>query len=212
MSGRPVDVAVWIGLVAAAPFFAILLTCYVKVAVVLSVLRGALGGAIPPRSVTVAVAVLLSGFVMAPVVERAVRAAGPGFSRGDAASVGEAVAAAGEPVREFLQAHTPERERKSFLELARRLRQPAEREGIGERDLVVLAPAFVVAELRAAFQIGFLIFLPFLVLELVIATLLAALGMHGLDARAVSLPFKLLLFVLADGWHLLGRGLILGYL
>ena len=86
-----------------------------------------------------------------------------------------------------------------------------DRAAIGDRDLLVLAPAFVIAELRAAFQVGFLLLLPFLVLELVVASLLTALGMHSLDARSVALPFKLLLFVLADGWHLLARGLIESY-
>jgi len=82
---------------------------------------------------------------------------------------------------------------------------------VGETDLVVLVPAFATAELKAAFQVGFLLFLPFLLIELVVSTVLLSLGMNTLRPEAVSLPFKLLLFVVADGWHLIARGLILGY-
>ena len=198
MSG---DGATW--LIALAPLAAIVLVGYVKIAVVLSVLRDALGRAVPPRSVAALLALLLASFVMAPVLERAAPVPG--------ASPAESAARADAPLREFLVAHTPDRERGSFLELARRLRPEADRAAVGERDLAVLAPAFVVAELKAAFQIGFLIYLPFLILDLVIASLLTALGMQRLDPRAVALPFKLLLFVLADGWNLLARGLVLGY-
>jgi type III secretion protein R len=114
-------------------------------------------------------------------------------------------------VRAFLTKHTPARERQSFLELQRQLRPQADRAAVTADDLTVLAPAFATAELKAAFQVGFLLFLPFLVIELVVATVLLSLGMNTLPPEAVSLPFKLLLFVLADGWHLLLRGLVLTY-
>jgi type III secretion protein R len=161
--------------------------------------------------VTGALALLFALFVSAPVGERVWAEAAPALARGDAAAVGEAATRAAGPVREFLAKHTPERERQSLLELQRQLRPPAARAAVGERDLVVLAPAFAVAELRAAFQVGFLLFLPFLVIEMVVATVLLALGMNTLAPEAVSLPFKLLLFVVADGWHLIVRGLVLGY-
>ena len=88
----------------------------------------------------------------------------------------------------------------------------AERASITDQDLLVIVPAFVTSELRRAFEIGFLLFIPFLVLDLVISNLLLALGMHMLAPTTVSLPFKLLLFVLADGWHLVARGLVESYL
>ena len=210
-SARASDWAAWALAVALAPFAVILLSCFVKVAVVLTVLRGAFGGSLPPRSVTAALTLLLTVFIMAPVGERVWRAIEPGLGRGDAASLADAAAAGREPVREFLAAHAPERERQSFLELQRRLRAPEERATVGEKDLLVLAPAFVVSELRAAFQMGFLLLLPFLVLDLVVASILTTLGMTLLEPRRVALPFKLLLFVLADGWHLLARGLVASY-
>jgi type III secretion protein R len=208
---KPGDVAAWVALAALAPFAVILVSCFVKVAVVLSILRTAFAKSVPPKSVMVAVALLLSLFVMAPVAEKVWAAVEPGLAKGDAISLAAAAEKGREPVRDFLASHAPEREKQSFLELSRHLRPPEERAAVGERDLLVLTPAFVVAELKAAFQVGFLLLLPFLVLELVVASVLTSLGMNGLDPKSVALPFKLLLFVAADGWHLLARGLIQSY-
>jgi type III secretion protein R len=158
--------------------------------------------------------------VMAPTGERMWEAARPSLAGaggdlgGDAslAALEAAAARAKEPLRDFLLAHTPPRERASFHALALRMRKPAERAAVSDRDLAVVLPAFVTAELRRAFEIGFLLFVPFLVVDLVIANLLLALGMHMLSPTTVSLPFKLLLFVLADGWQLVVRGLMESYL
>lgn len=180
---------------------------YVRIAVVLSVLRSALGLSALPRSVTALLALSLSLFVMMPVIEgsaayRRTPSGVPSMSDEGALLMSWL---------DFLEHHTPKSERESFVELARRLRPPDRQADVQERSIDVLAPAFLVAELKAAFEIAFLLFLPFLVLELVVAVLLSSLGMHALDPRAVALPFKLLLFVAADGWHLLARGLVLGY-
>jgi type III secretion protein R len=107
--------------------------------------------------------------------------------------------------------HGSAEERARFVDLARELRPPEEAEQVQETDLFVVIPAFVITELKEAFQIGFLIFLPFLVLDMVVANVLLALGMQSLSPSQVSLPFKILLFVAVDGWSLLARGLILGY-
>ena len=116
-----------------------------------------------------------------------------------------------EPLRSFLVKHGSPEERARFVDLARELRPPEEADAVRETDLFVVIPAFVVTELKEAFQIGFLVFLPFLVLDMVIANVLLALGMQTLSPSQVSLPFKILLFVAVDGWALLARGLILGY-
>jgi type III secretion protein R len=206
------DLTTWLLLVAALPFALVVLTSFVKLAVVLSIVQRAFGGAaLPPSSVTAGLALLFALFVTAPIGERVFAEAAPALKKGDAAALAAAGGHAVEPVRAFLLRHTPARERQSFLELARQLRPPADRAAVGESDLMVLAPAFAVAELRAAFQVGFFLFLPFLVLELVVATILLALGMNAVSPEAVSLPFKLLLFVLADGWHLVMRALVLSY-
>lgn len=209
---KPADLAAWAALLAVVPFAVVLVTSFIKFAVVLAILRRALGGsAIPPGSVTFALALLFAVFVTAPVGERVWAQAGPALAHGSAESVAKAAESAAGPVRDFLVKHTPERERQSFYELQRQLRPAAERDAVGAHDLLVMVPAFATAELRAAFQVGFLLFLPFLVIELVVATVLLSLGMYTLPPEAVSLPFKLLLFVLADGWHLIFRGLVLAY-
>ncbi len=209
---KGVDLGAWVALLVAVPFTIVVATAFLKFAVVLAILRRAFGGsALPPASVAAALALLFALFVTAPVMARVWDAAAPLLQKGDAASLAAAAVRAAEPVREFLGQHAPARERQSFLELQRQLRPAPERAAVGESDLVVLAPAFAVAELKSAFEIGFLLFLPFLVIELLVATVLASLGMNSVAPELVSLPFKLLLFVLADGWHLLFRGLVLGY-
>ncbi len=199
-------------LLVGVPFVLVVGTSFIKFSVVLAILGRALGGGVlPPAAVTGALALLFALFVSAPVAEKAWSESAPSLARGDLAGLSDGASKAAAPVRGFFMQHTPERERLSFAELQRKLRPPADRASVKEDDLAVLAPAFAVAELRAAFQIGFLLFLPFLVIELVVATVLSSLGMATLEPQVVSLPFKLLLFVLADGWHLLIRGLILGY-
>ena len=209
---RAVDFGAWVAFLAAVPFAIVVATAFLKFAVVLAILRRALGGsAVPPASVAAGLALLFALFVTAPVAGQAWQAAAPLLQKGDAASVAAAAVRAAEPVRAFLSKHAPARERQSFLELQRQLRPADQRAAVGENDLVVLAPAFATAELRSAFAIGFLLFLPFLVIDLLTATVLTSLGMVSWAPELVSLPFKLLLFVLADGWHLLFRGLVLGY-
>nr|WP_277928899.1 EscR/YscR/HrcR family type III secretion system export apparatus protein [Luteimonas aquatica] len=123
-----------------------------------------------------------------------------------------ALAQAGkEPLRGFLLKHSHDAERAFFLQSAQRLLPPARRNDITANDFIVIIPAFTVSELTAAFQIGFLIFLPFLIIDLVVSNILLALGMMMLSPTTVSLPFKLLLFVLIDGWAKLVHGLVLTY-
>jgi type III secretion protein R len=200
---RSSELAAWALVLVAVPFLVVLLTSFVKFAFG--------GSALPPASVSAALALVLALFVTAPVGERVWAEAQPALAKGDAAGIAQAAGKAAGPVKAFLKAHTPERERTSFFELAQKLRPEAERLQVGADDLQVLAPAFAIAELKAAFLVGFLLFLPFLLIELVVATVLLAVGMSTLRPQTVSLPFKLLLFVLADGWHLMARGLILGY-
>jgi type III secretion protein R len=119
--------------------------------------------------------------------------------------------AAKEPLRDFLIKHSNPRERAFFLKTAQRGLTPEQATRLAERDFIVVVPAFTVSELGAAFQIGFLIFLPFLVIDLVISNILMALGMMMLSPTTVSLPFKLLLFLLVDGWVKLSHGLVLSY-
>jgi type III secretion protein R len=205
------------------PFALLMVTCFVRISVVLSILRSAIGAPqVPPTQVLTGLALVLTLAVMAPTGERMLAAVAPAVPalRADAdltsvqtiSALGDAADRAKEPLRDFLLKHTGARDRATFHALALKARPPADRAGVTDRDLAVVVPAFVTSELRRAFEIGFLLFIPFLVIDLVIANLLLALGMHMLSPTTVSLPFKLLLFVVADGWTLVARGLMESYL
>jgi type III secretion protein R len=204
---------------AAIPLLFVSLTSFLKISVVFSILRNALGtGQIPSGTVVTALSIILSLYVMAPVGSEMIDAATPSAAGIDVAAplahpneLVAALRAGAEPLRSFLVRNAGTRERAMFLDLAREARPEDQREGLADTDFLVAAPAFVVTELGEAFQIGFLIFLPFLIVDLVIANVLTALGLSSLSPTQVSLPFKLLLFVMVDGWYLLARALVLGY-
>ena len=213
----PSSALITVVLLALAPFVGVMVTSFTKIVVVLSLLRNALGlQQVPPNVVLNGMALVLSIYVMYPVGLQMAERVGQSQTQTQAAGRGTeallaAADAAKEPLREFLIQHSNPDERRFFLETLRRNLSPAQQQALGERDLVVVVPAFVVAELSVAFQIGFLIFLPFLVIDLVVSNILMALGMMMLSPTTVSLPFKLLLFVLIDGWVKLSHGLVLSY-
>jgi type III secretion protein R len=197
-----------------APFVAVMVTSFTKLVVVLSLLRNALGlQQVPPNVVLNGLALVLSIYVMYPVgMEMGKRLQGLNNLGGDTQSMLKAVDQAKEPLREFLIKHTRPVERAFFLKTAQRALTPELAASLTDRDFLVILPAFTVSELSVAFEIGFLIFLPFLVIDLVISNILMAMGMMMLSPTTVSMPFKLLLFVLIDGWVKLTHGLILTYL
>lgn len=212
LAERPAELLVLLGALALVPVALVLLTSFLKMAVVLSLVRSALGAPqLPPSSAVTGLALLLTALVMAPVAEEGWRLA-RAVPAGGAERTLEAARAAAAPLRAFLIRFARPDDRATFLELARRARPPEGRAEVGDADLAVLAPAFVVSELRRAFTMGFLVFLPFLVVDLLVANVLLALGLTQLSPTAVALPFKLLLFVAVDGWALLARGLVAGYL
>jgi type III secretion protein R len=209
---RPAELLLLLGSLAVVPVAVVTLTSFLKMAVVLSVVRSALGAPqVPPSSAVTGLALALSVLVMAPVTEASLAAARASAPRGDLASLLDTAGQVAEPLRGFLSRFARDDDRACFLELAQRAR-PAAATAAGEGDFAVLVPAFVVSELRRAFTIGFLVFLPFLVVDLLVANVLLALGLTQLSPTSVALPFKLLLFVAVDGWRLLARGLVLGYL
>jgi type III secretion protein R len=191
-------------------------TAFVKIATVLQIVRSAIGAQnVPSSSVIMALAAALTLIAMAPVGDKIAARAAPIFSGKEApdtvALVERGIDAVREPMREFLKNNASDTERARFLEVARNARAPADRENVHPDDLTVLVPSFVVTELGEAFAIGFLLYLPFLVIDLVISNVLLALGMQMMSPTQVSLPFKLLLFVAIDGWGLLARSLVAGY-
>ena len=212
IADRPVSMMALLAAMALLPFAVVMLTSFSKIAVVLSLARSAMGTQqAPPTIVLTGLAVVLTGHIMAPVAEQMYAAAERDLVDGEPTSrlLSQAAEVAA-PLRAFLVKHGSPDERARFVELARELRGDGGAP-VTEADLAVVVPAFVITELKEAFEIGFLVFLPFLVVDMVVANVLLALGMQSLSPSQVSLPFKVLLFVAVDGWALLARGLILGY-
>lgn len=266
---NPVVMVIVLGALALAPFVLIMLTSFVKISVVLAILRNALGTqSVPPNQVITGLAFILSMFIMTPVVRNMYHEAGAIantrdiFSESSIKNLFDAADKGKEPLRRFLAKHAHDADRMLFVELARRLEEapnqnrtgtpstppmtqsapvPAPtsesvvakadtlpipqktqdqheakvedetRDKPGKDDFQVLIPAFVTSELQEAFRIGFLVFLPFIIIDMVVANILLAMGMSMLSPSVVSLPFKLLLFVLVNGWFLIVRNLVLSY-
>lgn len=223
IAARPLVLVGALGLLTLLPFVIIMVTSFVKISVVLSIVRSALGTQqIPPTQVITGLATILTVYIMAPVgleiyksSENLINERRPGQSLMSAETVDlifEAVQEAEVPLKAFLAKNSHVKDRALFFTMAKRLRKPEDRAGVGPEDFMVLIPSFVISELKESFQIGFIIFIPFLVIDLIVANILMALGMQMLSPTTISLPFKLLLFVMIDGWYLLTKGLITGYL
>ncbi|MEM1008723.1 MAG: type III secretion system export apparatus subunit SctR [Myxococcota bacterium] len=221
-TSNPFTLVVVVTLLGLIPFALTMITSFVKIAVVLSIVRSALGTQQnPPTQVITGLAIILTVYVMVPVgleIQDEIRPLMTSSSRNQKivskATVEimiKAALKAREPVRRFLIKHSHNKDRYMFYNLALQLRKDKYRKQLTPNDLTVVIPAFVISELKEAFQIGFLLFLPFIVVDMVVANILLALGMHMLSPTTISLPFKLLLFVLVDGWYLIIKGLILGY-
>ena len=188
---------------ALAPSVLVMATSFTRIVVVLSILRSALGTqTAPPNAIIVSLALFLTAFVMAPTAKEAYRA---GVEPLIAGQITQSVAfdRASAPFKTFMLKNVREKDLKLFLDMAK-APVPQGPESIG---LEIVTPAFMISELRRAFEIGFLLFIPFLIIDLVVASVLMAMGMMMLSPLIISLPFKIMLFVLVDGW-----GLIIGTL
>lgn len=220
---RPLLLLVVVGALALVPFVLIMVTSFVKLAVVMSIVRQAIGTQqVPPTQVITGLAIILTVYVMTPVglemYHDAQKVLTTQFKNQPLTwdkLTGEAITGIvteiKHPLRKFLIKHAHLRERDTFYKLAWRMRQPRDRATLTDEDFSIVVPAFVLSELKEAFQIGFILFVPFLVVDIVVANILMALGMQMLAPTTISLPFKILLFVIADGWYLITRGLLLGY-
>ena len=200
------------------PFLAMVATSYLKIVVVISLVRNALGiQSIPPNMVVNALALILSFFVMTPVAEK-----GWDIFREEAAKNKETKALyetqiafkAAEPMREWLIKQTDEKSRAFFVSTAEQLwaKEGEEKAKVDHESFYILIPSFCVSELTKAFQIGFLVYLPFIAIDIIISNILLAMGMMMVSPVTISLPFKLLLFVMVNGWTLLIQGLVRGYI
>jgi flagellar biosynthetic protein FliP len=200
-AGVPLDVLTGLTLLSLVPFLLVMCTSFVRIVVVLSLVRSAIGAsALPPNAVLSGLAFVLTLAVMTPTLQRIEREAIAPYQRGTLTQ-SQAMSRAVEPLRAFMTRQARSADVALFERVAR---QPAD--ASGRPPLATLVPAFVVGELRSAFAIGFALYLPFVAIDLAVAAMLMGLGMMMLSPPVVSLPAKLLLFVMVDGWALVCGG------
>ncbi|MCL4763518.1 MAG: flagellar type III secretion system pore protein FliP [Burkholderiales bacterium] len=203
----PVETLLLLSALTFLPAVLLLMTAFTRIVIVLSLLRHALGTqASPPNQVLVGLALFLTLFVMGPIAERIHADAYLPYSE-RRIGFGEALDRAQAPLKDFMLRQTREPDLALFVRLAR-IEPPAQRSDV---PLRVLVPAFVTSELKTAFQIGFMVFLPFLIIDIVVSSVLMSMGMMMLSPMLISLPFKLMLFVLVDGWTLLVGSLVASF-
>ncbi|MFN3647465.1 MAG: flagellar type III secretion system pore protein FliP [Gemmobacter sp.] len=208
LTTRTVQLLALVTLLSLVPGLAVMVTCFPFIVTVLSILRQAIGlQAAPPNMLIITLALFLTWFVMDPVLTEAWTAGIGPFSEGKM-DVEQAFGAAIGPFRQFMAARL---DPDTFATLAALRPESAAPESLSEAPLSVLVPSFLLSEIERAFQIGFLIFLPFLVIDLVVAAILMSMGMMMVPPAIVALPFKLAFFVVADGWSLIASALVRSY-
>jgi flagellar biosynthetic protein FliP len=207
LSTRTVQLFLLISIISIAPGLAVMITCFPFIVTVLAILRNAIGlQQSPPNMLLVSLALFLSWFVMEPIFMEAWALGIEPLNRGEM-DAAEALTAAMEPFRTFMAARVDS----DTFETLKALRPEMPESAMRDAPLGVLIPSFMLSELSRAFQIGFVIFLPFLIIELVVAAVLMAMGMMMVPPTIVSLPFKLAFFVVVDGWALVAAALVRGY-
>ncbi len=202
------------------PFLAMIATSYLKIVVVISLIRNALGiQSIPPNMVVNALALILTFYIMAPMVNEGWDTLREGMKdRPETIYRTDLAVKASEPFRLFLEQQSDPKQTAFFVRTAEKLWAKEDEKGelvpaeVDERSYFVLIPSFCVTELTRAFQIGFLVYLPFIAIDIIISNILLAMGMMMVSPVTISLPFKLLLFVMVNGWTLLIQGLVQSYI
>ena len=207
MTERLMQIVGLITILSLAPSILIMMTCFTRIVVVLSLLRTAIGiQQSPPNSVIVSLALFLTFFVMAPTFTDIYQNAMQPLVQ-QQISTEEALTRAANPIKKFMGGHTRNEDLALFVDMAR-VQRPATAEAA---PLQALVPAFMLSELKRAFEIGFLIFVPFLIIDMAVASILMSMGMMMLPPIVISLPFKLIFFVLVDGWRLVAGSLVASY-
>ena len=202
-SGRIIQLVLLLTILSLAPSIIIMMTSFIRIVVVLSLLRTAIGiQQSPPNPVIISLALFLTAFVMAPTFNEAYTA-GIAPLLAEEMPMEEALPKALGPMKEFMLTQTREKDLQLFIDMA-----GAAPDSLQATPLHVAAPAFVISELRRAFEIGFMVFIPFVIIDMVISSILMAMGMLMLPPIVISLPFKLIFFVLIDGWRLIAGSLV----
>lgn len=203
-SNRIIQMLALITVLSLAPSILVMTTSFVRIVIVFSLLRTAMGlQQSPPNTVVISLALFLSAFIMAPVFTDAYENGIRPFTEQEIEAP-EAFSRASEPFKAFMLRHTRDEDLGLFIDIS----QMDTPESAQELPLQVITPAFLLSEIRRAFEIGFLLFIPFLVIDLVVASILMSMGMMMLPPVMISMPFKLIFFVLVDGWRLVASGLV----
>ncbi|MCF6326068.1 MAG: flagellar type III secretion system pore protein FliP [Devosiaceae bacterium] len=204
LTERAIQLIGLITVLALAPSILVMVTSFTRIVIILSLLRTALGlQTAPPNSVMISLALFLTAFVMAPTFQQS-------YERGVAPLMegtiefAEAFDLGAEPIHRFMRANVREKDVQLFMDMS----QSEPPDTIEELSLTILVPAFMISELRRAFEIGFLLFLPFVIIDMVVASVLMSMGMMMLPPIVISLPFKLIFFVLVDGWNLVAGSIV----
>jgi flagellar biosynthetic protein FliP len=206
VTGRMVQLVLLITMLSVAPGLLMMVTCFTRFVIVLSLLRAGLGlQTTPANMILVSLALFMTFYVMAPTFDRAWQNGLKPFAENKITEE-EAYTQITQPLREFMRANVRPKDLELFEDLAQE--RFGQRPPEAEVELRVLIPAFMISELRRGFEMGFLVVLPFLVIDLIVATLTMSMGMMMLPPTVMSLPFKVLFFVLIDGWNLLIGGLV----
>lgn len=198
------QILIWLTILSLAPSILIMTTCFVRLVVVLALTRQALGaGTLPPNQVITSLALILTFFIMAPTFNEVNEKALQPYMKNQITQQ-VAIERGIEPIRNFMFKQTHEKELALFVRMAK-IERPKAKEDI---PTYVLIPSFIMSELKTAFTIGFVIYLPFLVIDIVVSSVLVSMGMMFLPPSMIALPFKLIMFVMVDGWALIVRSLV----
>jgi type III secretion protein R len=214
MGSDPIGIAIFLAGISLLPLLLIVSTSFLKTVIVLLIVRNALGvQQVPPSMALYAIALALAMFVMAPTFQNIADGVSKIRSHAGAApSLTDSVKPVAEPLRVFMLKYAKEEQREMLLEKARQFWPEQHAKEASSSDFAILVPAFVISEMQAGFYMGFLVFIPFLVIDLIVSNLLLALGMQMVSPMTVSLPLKLFLFVVADGWGKLLHAILNTYL
>ncbi|WP_136417426.1 type III secretion system export apparatus subunit SctR [Herbaspirillum sp. ST 5-3] len=210
----PISLTLLLALLGLLPLFLVVTTSFLKISTVIILVRNALGvQQVPPNIALYGLSIILSLYIMTPVVNQvsdALRDEPGGVS--SVASIIHVSSIGAEPIRSFLFKHSKPEQRAFFINTGKRMWPEEQAKQVKETDFLVLMPSFVIGELTAAFEVGFLLYLPFMIIDLIVSNILLALGMMMVSPSTISLPLKLFLFVMVDGWTRLLQGLILSYI
>ena len=211
-SSTTIDLILLITILSLAPSILVMLTCFTRIIISFSLLRNAMGvQQTPPNQVMIGLALFLTLFIMSPVIGEMNEVAYVPYKNGEYTSV-EAVQAASAPLKKWMLANTSNDSMDFFLGLTgTEITAETEEEFIEEVSFTLVVPAFILSEIKIGFEIGFLLYIPFLIIDIVVSTLLMSMGMMMLPPTTISVPFKLLLFILCDGWTLLIGSLVSGF-